>query len=151
MADVATYEIRRVPPKLTYPLRQQVLRPHQTVDSIGSGDDRLTPAFAALSPAGAVLGTVSVRRETAPWRPDRVDAWRVRGMATAPECRRQGIGAALLAHVIDHVSAHGGGFVWCAARVPARSLYERAGFRIYGDEWDDPRIGRHVRMCREIG
>jgi hypothetical protein len=35
-------------------------------------------------------------------------------------------------------------------RVPARSLYERAGFVTASEEFEPPHIGPHVVMIREL-
>ena len=71
-------------------------------------------------------------------------------MATREDLRNQGIGGAVLSRAIDHVVEHGGGLLWCNARVPAMSLYRRAGFVEHGDPWDDPDIGPHVVMWRIV-
>jgi predicted GNAT family N-acyltransferase len=71
-------------------------------------------------------------------------------MATDEARRGTGIGAGLLAAVLDHVADHDGELVWCNARTPASRFYERAGFAVHGDEWVDPEIGPHVAMWRDI-
>ena len=82
--------------------------------------------------------------------PDASDAWRVRGMATAEGWRGCGVGARVLAEVIDHVSSHGGGLLWANVRLPAVDFYRRAGFDRRGEPWDDPDIGPHVAMWRRV-
>jgi GNAT superfamily N-acetyltransferase len=67
-------------------------------------------------------------------------------MATAEDRRREGVGAAVLAAVIEHVARNGGGLLWCNARAPAVSFYEKAGFTTRGEPWDDPVIGPHIAM-----
>jgi ribosomal protein S18 acetylase RimI-like enzyme len=79
------------------------------------------------------------------------DAWRVRGMATAPAARGRGAGAAVLDALIAHAVANGATRVWCNARTPAKSLYERAGFRAVSDEFEIPEIGPHFVMERGTG
>jgi GNAT superfamily N-acetyltransferase len=144
--------VERVPASVTYPLRQQVLRPYQDLaDLVLPGDDDPSSAHVAVrDDGGRVVATGTVRREAPPWAPGRGDAWRLRGMATAPGHRGRGVGAAVLAELLDHVAGHGGGLVWCNARLPARRFYERAGFVVRGDEWDDPDIGPHVAMHRDL-
>jgi predicted GNAT family N-acyltransferase len=71
-------------------------------------------------------------------------------MATTEELRGQGIGGRLLDVVLAHVAAHGGGLLWCNARVTALPLYERAGFATRGEPWIDPDIGPHVAMWRRV-
>jgi GNAT superfamily N-acetyltransferase len=73
-------------------------------------------------------------------------SWRVRGMATAPVARGRGAGTAVLGALLDHAAGAGATRVWCNARVGARSLYSRAGFRATSAEFELPDIGPHVVM-----
>jgi GNAT superfamily N-acetyltransferase len=77
-------------------------------------------------------------------------SWRIRGMATRAGARGGGIGAAVLEALVDHVAGHGGGVLWCNARTPALSFYERKGFRRFGDVWADEETGPHVVMWRVV-
>ncbi len=52
--------------------------------------------------------------------------------------------------MIAHVAEHGGGMLWCNARLPALPLYRRAGFAEAGEPWDDPELGPHVVMWRAV-
>jgi GNAT superfamily N-acetyltransferase len=113
--------------------------------SLPGDDDADTAHFAAVD-GGTVVGTASVRREAAPWAADRQPSWRLRGMATAEGRRSQGIGSALVQAVVGHVRERGGGLLWCNARTPAVSFYERAGFVTQGESWEDPAIGPHIAM-----
>jgi GNAT superfamily N-acetyltransferase len=144
--------VERVAARATFPLRQRVLRPHQTVDDLAqSGDDDPDSGhFAAIDAAGEIVGTASVYREPPPWSPGATEAWRLRGMATAEGQRSQGIGGDVLAAVIAHVRSAGGGVLWCNARVPAVTFYRRAGFVTRGQPWDEPAIGPHVAMYRTV-
>jgi len=103
----------------TRPLRHAVLRPYQSVELIAVG---------FVSPDGGP------------------GAWRVRGMATAPESRGRGAGGAVLAALVEHARANGAGRVWCNARIAARTLYERAGFEVASEEFEIPEIGPHYVM-----
>ena len=144
--------VDRVAPAVTHPLRHRVLRAGQPADRVRlpADDDPATAAFAARTPGGEVVGTAIVTPAPCPWLPDRPAAWRLRGMATDEARRGTGIGARLLAAVLDHVADHDGELVWCNARTPARRFYERAGFAVHGDEWVDPEIGPHVAMWRDV-
>ncbi|MGI8754208.1 MAG: GNAT family N-acetyltransferase [Acidimicrobiales bacterium] len=138
-------EIQRVAASATAPLRQQVLRPHQTVDELVSDDDEQAVHFAAVDHR-EVIGTASVRREAPAWAPDDHPSWRLRGMATADGWRGRGVGATILGAVVDHVRHHGGGRLWCNARTPAMAFYQRAGLVIRGEGWEDPVLGPHIAM-----
>jgi GNAT superfamily N-acetyltransferase len=137
-------EVRRVGPADTADLRRRVLRGGRPVDL---ADDDPTLFHVGAYDGEQLVGTGNVRREPAPWAPD-VPAWRLRGMATEPERRGEGVGAAVLEALLEHCQAEGGGELWCNARTPARSFYLRAGFTEVGEEWVDPEIGPHVRMRR---
>jgi ribosomal protein S18 acetylase RimI-like enzyme len=143
--------VHSVPAEETFPLRQAVLRPHQRVEELAQPDDGDPDAgsFAAVDEAGQVVGTGIVRRRPPPWSADQ-PGWQVRGMAVDPGCRGQGIGSALLRVILDHIAHHGGGRAWCNARVPARGLYERAGFAAVGEPFDMELIGPHIRMARTV-
>jgi ribosomal protein S18 acetylase RimI-like enzyme len=80
----------------------------------------------------------------------RQGSWRVRGMATAPRARRRGAGSAILAALVRHAIDQGASVIWCNARTGARSLYERAGFRVTSEEFLLPQIGPHFRMERRV-
>ena len=122
-------------------MRRSVLRPHQTLDELAAHES--DDAFAVGVHDGDELTAVGfVVREGEPGH------WRIRGMATAPEARGRGAGAAVLRALVAHAEANGATRVWCNARVRAISLYERAGFRVVSDVFEPPDIGPHVKMER---
>jgi ribosomal protein S18 acetylase RimI-like enzyme len=77
-------------------------------------------------------------------------AWRVRGMATAPAARGRGAGAAVLDALLAHAREQGASSVWASVRTPARTLYERAGFRQTSEVFEPPKIGPHVIMNLDL-
>ena len=145
-------DIRRVAAADTRDLRRRVLRPHQVADQlVYPGDDHPHAAhFGAVDPDGVVVATGTVVPEAPPWEPGRAPAWRLRGMATEPAYRGRGVGGRILAAAVDHVAAHGGGLLWCNARLPAVGFYRRAGFAGRGEPWDEPDIGPHLVMARTV-
>lgn len=140
----------------TYALRQEVLRPHQRAEEMAAidtgGPDGLV--LGACTVEGEVVGTGRVAPEAPPALLAALEqvgpAWRIRGMATRADARGAGIGSAVLWALVAHAGAHGGGLVWCNARVAAQHLYERAGFATAGDVWTEPDIGPHVVMWRRV-
>ena len=142
--------VKRVDAAVTRPLRQRVLRPHETLEQLVlAGDDDPDSGHFVVLEDGEVVGTGSVRREPPPWKTDG-PAWRLRGMATAEGRRSRGIGTAVLTAVVAHVHERGGGLLWCNARLPAVRFYERGGFVTRGDSWEDPVIGPHIVMERTV-
>ena|SRR5712691_3402507 len=137
---------------LTVPLRHQVLRPHQRPQDLVLPAESAAGAahVAALTPAGAVVGTAVVLPESFPLLPARPAGWRLRGMAIAPELRDRGIGGRVLGFAIEHVAGQGGRLLWCHARIPARRFYQRAGFQPIGQPWQEEHTGPHIAMWRDV-
>jgi GNAT superfamily N-acetyltransferase len=147
------YTVGRVPIERTFELRKAVLRPYLADDEpYVLADDRLptTVAFGAITPDDRVIGVGRLTPERPPFDAGGARSWRLRGMATSPEARNMGVGSAILAALIGHVSACGGGVLWCNARVGALGLYERGGMQRWGEVWEEPHIGPHVVMWRNI-
>ena len=138
-----TVEIRAVDPALTRPLRRRVLRPHESLDELATHEPPGVHAVAAFD-GDAVVAVGFVCPDGEPGE------WRVRGMATAPEQRGRGIGAAILDALVEHARSQGATRVWCNARTPALRLYERAGFERESGEFEIPGIGPHFVMARRL-
>ena len=136
--------VERIPVEATRPLRQAVLRPFLALEQLAESEPPGAVAFGVLGGEGEPVAVGLIGPEGEP------GAWRIRGMATDPAARGRGLGGGVLAALIDHAARHGATRIWCNARIPARGLYERAGFEPVSEEWDEPRIGRHVRMSRSV-
>jgi ribosomal protein S18 acetylase RimI-like enzyme len=131
--------VRTVPIEQTRALRQAILRPHETLAALAATEAAGAFAVGAFERAELVaVGLVAPDGEAGDWR--------VRGMATAPDARGRGAGTAVLGELLRHAADSGASRVWCNARTPARSLYERAGLQVVSDEFDLPEIGPHLRM-----
>lgn len=139
MTAVSNLTVRAVSLEQTRALRHAVLRPHQTLDEIAAHEPANAYAVGAFD-GDELIAVGFVVPDGGP------GAWRVRGMATAPQARRRGAGTAVLDALIRHARAQGARRIWCNARTPARSLYERAGMRATSDEFDLPDIGAHFVM-----
>lgn len=142
--------IVRVDVASTLALRQRVLRPHQTPAELAAESLAAPEAayFAAFEAGDEPVAVGAIRRSATPWPSGARDPWRLTGMATDPERRGRGLGAAVLAAALGHAEQAGGDLVWCNARTGALRFYERAGFVTVGEPWTDPMIGPHVRMWR---
>jgi ribosomal protein S18 acetylase RimI-like enzyme len=84
--------------------------------------------------AGELAGIVGLVRERRAKNRHKASVF---GMYVAPEHGRQGIGAALLRHVIETARLEGIEQLVLTVtdnNVPARTLYERSGFRSFGVE-----------------
>jgi GNAT superfamily N-acetyltransferase len=151
--DTLTYTVQRVPVERIFALRKAVLRPHLSDSEPFVLDDDLLPttvAFGAITPDDRVVGAARLSPEPPPFADHAGAGWRLRGMSTSPDLRNRGIGSAVLRGVIDYVAAAGGGVLWANARLAALSLYERGGMHPWGERWEEPDIGPHLVMWREV-
>ena len=131
--------VRPVSLKQTRVLRRDVLRPLQSIEELAGHEPAGAVAFGAFHGDDLVaVGLVGPEGEPGDWR--------VRGMATRPDARGRGAGSRILEVLVQHAIDHGATRVWCNARTPARTLYERAGFAVASDEFEPPHIGPHYRM-----
>ncbi|HXD54448.1 MAG TPA: GNAT family N-acetyltransferase [Solirubrobacteraceae bacterium] len=133
-------------------LRIAVLRPHEpdALSMYPLEEDPETLHFAVLGPAGAPLSVGSAMAEPHP-RDPRPGDWRIRGMATVPERRGEGLGAAVLDAIERAAEERGATRLWCNARSGAVRFYERGGFVAEGEEFELPSIGPHFLMSRSLG
>jgi GNAT superfamily N-acetyltransferase len=136
-------EVRPVDPAQTRPLRQEVLRPHESLEELASHEPPGVHAVGAFD-GGELVAVGFVCPEGGPGE------WRVRGMATKPAHRGRGAGAAILDGLVEHARANGATRVWCNARTPALSLYSRAGFEPASDEFEIEGIGPHFVMAVRV-
>ena len=70
-------------------------------------------------------------------------------MAVLPAWRKQGVGQALLAAVMDAAQVRGHATLRLSAQTHAAGFYARAGFVVVGDEFEEAGIP-HVAMQRTL-
>ncbi len=78
-------------------------------------------------------------------------AWQLRGMATAGDMRRRGVGAAVLTEaerILRDRSATR--LLWCNARHVAVEFYLRQGWTSASDEFPTPGIGMQRKMTKRF-
>lgn len=145
-----SHQLRRITAEETRPLRQRVLRPHQPPEAmVYPGDDHPDTLHLGAYMGEQQVGVASLYREAPPGEVDPA-AWRLRGMAVAPELQGAGFGRALLERCVEHATEQGGTRVWCNARTSAARFYTVMGFAVVGDEFELPGIGPHHVMVRSL-
>lgn len=77
---------------------------------------------------------------------DKHPSWQLRGMATLPEVRGQGLGKALVSYAINEARAQGYALLWCNAREHAVDFYKKFGFKIVGEKFEIPDVGPHFKL-----
>lgn len=150
MTTMHTHAVRPIRPEDTWSLRHRVLRPHQTLADCDYPGDRDPANFhlgvldtARIPPAVVCIGTFHAERN--PDLPG-MHHYRLRGMATAPELRGQGLGALLLRDAFERLRERGADRLWCHAREGAIAFYTGLGFLGHGELFEVPGIGRHLVM-----
>ena len=145
---MTTFDIHSISAAETRPLRQQILRPHQNAaELVYPGDEDPHTLHAGAHKNGRLVGIATVTPEPFAAHPDR-SGWRLRGMATIPEVRGEGYGAALIDACLAHIRHHGGELIWCNGRTTAVPFYERVGFVKHGPEFEIPGTGPHFVLWR---
>ncbi len=143
--------IRPISAAETRPLRHALLRPFQTAETlVYSGDEAPDSLHLGAFWQDRLVGIASLSRQPFPGCPGQ-PAWQLQGLATAPEVRRQGLGAALVRACLEHAKSFGGGFVWCNGRTSALSFYRALGFQTWGEEFQTPGTGPHYILWQEVG
>jgi GNAT superfamily N-acetyltransferase len=135
------------------PLRLGVLRPHAPV----------VPAAYDLEPdtvhIGAFDGTTVVGCATVFPEPfvhddpptDDPKAWRLRGMAVAPDRQGQGIGRLVLEAATAAAAQRGAPLLWANGRVTAMSFYQRLGWEAVGEVFSyGPANLAHLVIVRRL-
>jgi predicted GNAT family N-acyltransferase len=136
--------IKKVQTELVINLRHKVLRPHQKrEDCYYPGDDAPTTIHFAAFDEDKVIGIATIYQEKHPTLTQSLQ-YRLRGMATDPVVRGQGVGAELISAIKNEIKNQ---VLWFNARIAAQGFYEKLGFQIISDEFDIPGIGPHYVMA----
>lgn len=144
------FDIRPITAAETRWLRHTLLRPHQPPESlVYPGDDAPDSLHVGAFCEERLVGIASVTHHPFPRAPGET-GWQLRGIATLPEVRGQGYGAALVRTCLEHVAAQRGAILWCNGRTSARPFYEALGFQTWGDEFETPYTGPHYVFWREV-
>lgn len=146
----AACTVRRVGAEQVRPLRQLVLRPGRPFSETAfPGDDSEGAAHFGAFRAGELLAVATLLDAEHPERP-RERACQVRGMASHPDVRGGGFGAAVLRACIAEARRRGAALVWCNAREAALGFYLRHGFVATGERFEIAGIGPHFRAQLEL-
>lgn len=139
-------------------LRWLVLRPGRPRESALTEADLLPDTFhlAAYADSGELGACATFSVEPLPDLPQFATfaadggVWRLRKMASDPQVRGKGFGAATLRAGLDACAARGGRLVWCTGRLAASGFYLHHGFTAVGEQFSVPGIGPHHHFVREL-
>jgi predicted GNAT family N-acyltransferase len=144
--QIALVEVRQISAAETVPLRHAVLRPGRPVETAYfAGDDLQSTAHFGAFRNGRLLCVASLFEAELRDEPG-VAAIQLRGMATAAEAQRTGLGRELVRGCVRFAREKRARLLWCNARTYASGFYSKLGFEIVGKEFDIPDVGPHYRM-----
>jgi GNAT superfamily N-acetyltransferase len=126
-----TVVLRRVSADDILPLRQAVLRPGLPAEASRYPEDEAAVHVGAWD-GEQLVGCATVFAD--PW-PGTPAAWRLRGMAVAPERQGSGVGAVVLAEAVAAAREAGAPMMWANARSTALGFYVRSGWQVAGEEF----------------
>ena len=133
--------------KQTYPLRLEVLWQHKNnLEECGLDIDDLETTFhvGAFKNGELVsLGTFLVQRNE---KFEEEYQYRLRAMATSPKVRGENFGKEVIDFALKELKKREVELLWCDAREVAIGFYEKMGFKILGDFYEVPIIGKHKLM-----
>jgi predicted GNAT family N-acyltransferase len=144
-------EVRIISAEQTRELRHLVLWPHlERLEQCITDADFLPDTFH--------LGTFFQNRLVAigtffPQDPSRANfsgAYRLRAMASHPEVRGKGAGAALVKQGFIEIQKRGSRLLWCDARLKAVPFYASLGMQALPEIYEVPLIGPHQFMWKEL-
>jgi len=117
----------------THAIRRRVLRDGTASDVVEFDGDHLESTFhlAARNDDDVVVGVSTWMLRSYPDRPGEV-AFQLRGMASVPEARGDGVGSAMLRAGLERCRSAGASVVWARARDTAIEFYLRHGFATAG-------------------
>ena len=142
-------EIKEIDASFTYPLRHQILRPHQTLnDCMYPLDYEYSSLHLGVYENDLLISVASFFKEN---HPDLTgDQYRLRGMATLPEHRGRGAGSALIEYAENILQQKKINYWWCNARITAADYYEKHGLKQLGEVFDLQPIGIHKVMFKKM-
>ena len=143
--------IALLPSTATWPLRHLVLRPGRPLAACHwEGDDLPTTHHFGIKDGEDIVGIGSLFERACDIAPG-PGAWQLRGMATHPSRRNEGLGGRLLGYMLEYCrNTLGGRIMWCNARSPAVPFYRHHGFETVGQEFTIELIGPHYRMRQAL-
>jgi predicted GNAT family N-acyltransferase len=143
-------EVKQIDAKDTHELRHKILRydlPKDSCNYPGDDDDGTFHLGAYVDDK-----LVSVASFYIDNHPDIKDEfqYRLRGMATLEEHRKNGYSLALLQTALPLIEKNNIQTLWCNARSSAAGFYEKVGFEKISDEFEIEGIGPHFLMVKKV-
>jgi ribosomal protein S18 acetylase RimI-like enzyme len=143
-------EIRIIPSKETYPVRQAVLRKGESVSTcIFDGDDLFTTIHLGLYLRKEICGIISIY-ENKNVNFTHIKQFQIRGMAILEKHQNQGFGQELILKAEATISLKKAHIIWFNARESAVPFYKKLGYSIIDKPFIIGNIGTHYVMYKQL-
>ena len=144
------FAVKEIAPEMTYGIRHEVLRPHQSLKDCIYDTDFMDGSFhVGLFHDENLISIASFNLENHPlFKSDK--QYHLRAMATLPSYRNMGAGRAVIAYAEEKLKLNGFELIWCNGRTNVQGYYEKLGFKLCGEIFDYPGLGPHIVMYKEV-
>jgi len=151
MGEWMTLDVRQAKAEEIRALRHDVLRPGYPLEASVYAEDDDSAVHVGAWDDGELVGCATVFPEPYAGPPEVPGAWRLRGMAVAPDRQGSGLGRIVLAAALAAAREAGASLVWANARSPAVGFYVKEGWQTVGPEFVTPDTGLpHRRILRDV-
>ena len=153
-AAPAAFTIEQVDVEVVRPLRHKHLRPDQPEDAVcyQSDGEETCCHFAAKDLDGNVIASGSLNQEdrVAGQPPFGHPGMRIRGIAVEDEWRGKGVGAGMVAYLLEYGRTNDLAEAWGNARTENLRFYAKNGFTEVSGPFEIPTIGEHVVVALSL-
>ena len=132
------------------PLRNLVLRPNQPIETTFYDLDDHHKTFHLASKVGDVIVSIGTFYPENDLEIQTTNGYRLRGMATHPNYRRNGAAAKLMRKAFQILEKKNCDTIWCNARLVAIDFYKSLGFKEIGPKFNISEIGPHYKMYKRL-
>lgn len=143
-------KIKIIHSKMTYSVRQPVLRAEKPIESCQfEGDELESTAHFGLYIETKLIGVVSIFKNNNVAF-DVENQFQIRGMAILPEYQRKKYGEELMIQCESYCKNNNGTLIWFNARESATLFYEKLNYHKIGSIFNINDVGLHYLMNKKI-
>ncbi|QCR32567.1 GNAT family N-acetyltransferase [Lysinibacillus sp. SGAir0095] len=143
-------EVKLIEAEDTYSLRHRILRPHMEIKDCMYDTDHGEGAFHVGAFVQNQLISIASFNIEKYYDFPHENQYRLRGMATRNDFRKQGAGREIIRFAEKLIKANDTNLLWCNARTTVQDYYLKIGFQAHGEAFDYPPIGPHIVMYKKI-
>ena len=142
--------IQQVDVEIIRPLRSLVLRPGLPIEFTDYDRDKELQTLHYANFINQKVCSIATFYPEPILEVEALVAYRLRGMATHPNYRRQGLASSIMLQAMSDIQKLGGDLLWCKARLVAIDFYESLGFIKTGLIYEIEGIGPHYTMYKHL-